>query len=73
MADEVRRFNGAEVLAADTDKLGQLLLREPLVLAVVGDVIAQLNVFLGVVKFWGGYLPFISIMPSLPPTLYFNK
>lgn len=50
-AAEVWGFDGAHVLAADAHSLGQLLLGQSGVLAVVGDVVAHLNKLLRVVKF----------------------
>lgn len=49
-AAELRGLDGAHVLAADAHLFGQLLLGQPGVLAVVGDVVAQFNKLLRVVK-----------------------
>ena len=50
-AANIRRFDRAHVLAADAHPLGQLLLGQSGVLAVLGDVVAQFDEFLRVVKF----------------------
>lgn len=52
-AADVGGFDGAHVLAADAHPLRQLLLGQPRVLAVVGDVVAQLDELLGVVEIRG--------------------
>ena len=49
-ATKVRRFNGAHMRTTDPNLFGQLLLRESGVFPVVGDVVAQLDVFLRVIK-----------------------
>ena len=50
-AAEVRGFDCAQVLAADADELRELLLRQPGVLAVIGDVVAELDELLCVVEY----------------------